>query len=145
MYPKGLHSGIKCEFPIASTFTYKTNKANTNVHTKNKIHLLQDRQTTRPETVTQGCHAFIAPQVFLNPPELDLIQALSLAQPTRNQTHTRTETIFPTTLYPKREKKHSLKWPLGPTRRVKQVHLLWRQARQRSLPRNRSLVQWRRR
>lgn len=42
MHAKGLHSGIELEFPKEGVFTYRTSKANANVHTS-KILLLQDR------------------------------------------------------------------------------------------------------
>ena len=40
MHLKGLHAGNESEFPIGSTLTHKTNA---NIHTKNKIAFLQDK------------------------------------------------------------------------------------------------------
>lgn len=84
------------EFPIASAFTYETNKADPNGHTKNNVQLMQDRQ---PDQRLPLRMSWMVLQAFLNPSELDLGQALNLV----SQARTRPETTFLTTLYPTQE------------------------------------------
>lgn len=91
--PRGCIGGAN-EFPTADTFTYKANKANTSVHTKNKISLLQDRQ---PDNQTRDCHPRMSwvPHSLSQPsrvcprPGLESgIPEVSSCQPPRNQAHT---------------------------------------------------------
>lgn len=117
----GVHSGVEFEFPIASTFIYKTNKGTQHNPTPGghpttssplkTLSVTQGSLTTRqpdqrlsPEDVLD-CPSGI-PQPFrvrpMSGPESSIPERVAVPL-TCNQARTRNETVLSTTLYPKRE------------------------------------------
>lgn len=120
MHPKRVHSGMEFEFPIASTFIYKTNKGTqtpgghpttssplkTLSVTQGSLTTRQSDQRLSPEDVLD-CPSGI-PQPFrvrpMSGPESSIPDIVAVPL-TCNQACTRNETVLSTTLYPKQELK----------------------------------------
>lgn len=105
MHPKGLHSKIEFEFPIADTFTYETNKAN--IYTKNKNptptgQKLQggghyDPITSSPLKILSVTQGSLTPDQRLSPEDV-LSCPIVVPQPASIKPRSGPESGFPKTL-----------------------------------------------